>query len=369
MTDVKELMLVAGARPNFMKIAPVIREIEARDHEFSYTLVHTGQHYDEGMSEVFFRGLGIPKPNHHLNVGSGSHAVQTAKIMVEFEPVLKSANPDCVMVFGDVNSTLACSVVAKKLGYPVAHVEAGLRSGDLQMPEEINRIVTDSISDYFFVTEVSGLEHLRREGKPDQVVFHVGHVMIDNLFFEVQKLDVSTPKSDIVSQFIGSDTSFGVVTMHRPSNVDDEEVLSRIFSALKEIAAELPLVFPIHPRTRDRMEAFGLPTPSGVHLCDPLGYQEFLNLWRRAAVVLTDSGGLQEETTGLGIPCITMRDSTERPVTISEGTNRLVGNDPAKITAAVREILERPKAGRRPKFWDGRASGRILDCLKVELSS
>ena len=264
MTRPIKLLLVAGARPNFMKIAPVIREIKRRADTFSHVLVHTGQHYDEGMSDVFFRDLGIPKPDHYLNVGSGSHATQTAAIMTCFEPVLEQEKPDCVLVFGDVNSTLACSIVAKKLCYPVAHVEAGLRSGDRTMPEEINRIVTDSISDYFFVTEESGMEHLQREGKPAGSIFHVGHVMIDNLFFEVARLTEDTSGLEKSRALKAKMTRFGIVTLHRPSNVDDEATFRGIIGALAAISAELPLIFPVHPRTRGRMDAFRIILPSSI---------------------------------------------------------------------------------------------------------
>ncbi len=363
-----KLLLVAGARPNFMKIAPVIREIRRRPAEFEYCLVHTGQHYDEGMSDVFFRDLEIPAPHHHLNVGSGSHAVQTATIMTAFEPVLMAEDPACVLVFGDVNSTLACSVVAKKLGYPVAHVEAGLRSGDMNMPEEINRIVTDSISDYFFVTEPSGVENLLHEGKPESRVYHVGHVMIDNLFFEVERLDAGGAEGSMPD--LRPAEAFGVVTLHRPSNVDDAATLRGILGALGSVAERLPLVFPVHPRTRANMQRHGIEVPPGMTTHEPLGYREFLNLWRNARLILTDSGGLQEESTALGIPCLTLRFNTERPITVDEGTNRLVGSDPERIVAAATAVLDAGEAEgekRRPALWDGKASERILDHLQGAL--
>lgn len=368
MANQTKLLLVAGARPNFMKIAPVIREIRKRHDRFDYSLVHTGQHYDEGMSDVFFRDLGIPTPNHHLSVGSGSHAKQTAAIMVAFEPVLLQERPDCVLVFGDVNSTVACSLVAKKLGFSVAHVEAGLRSGDRAMPEEINRIVTDAITDFFFVTEPSGIDFLKMEGKPEGAIFHVGHVMIDNLLFEAARLDQDRrglEKSDeIKSRF----PSYGVVTLHRPSNVDSRETLEGIAKALTEISRTLPLVFPIHPRTRGKLAEFGIRLPESILQVEPLGYRDFLNTWRSSKMVLTDSGGLQEETTGLGIPCLTLRLNTERPITVFEGTNRLVGVDPGAIVEAALSLLA-PKDSaretiRRPFLWDGNASARILDVLE-----
>ncbi len=364
MTIPIKLMLVAGARPNFMKIAPVIREIKHRNAEFSYTLVHTGQHYDEGMSDVFFRDLAIPAPDFHLNVGSGSHAVQTAAIMTNFEPVLLEYSPACVLVFGDVNSTLACSIVAKKLGVRIAHVEAGLRSGDRTMPEEINRIVTDSISDFFFVTEESGIEHLIREGKDPSEIFHVGHVMIDNLLFEVARLESGALAVPISEELKSKFERYGVVTLHRPSNVDDESTLRAVFGALVRISADLPLIFPVHPRTKTRLKEFGIDVPPTILIIDPLGYSEFLNLWRDSALVLTDSGGLQEETTGLGTPCLTIRENTERPVTVTEGTNTLVGTNPEKILEIARmKLAQRSTHGdlKRPLHWDGLASKRILD--------
>lgn len=362
-----KLLLIAGARPNFMKIAPVIRAIERRPQSFVSVLVHTGQHYDEGMSDVFFRDLGIPRPDFHLNVGSGSHARQTAAIMCEFEPVLEKVRPHCAVVFGDVNSTLACAIVAKKLGFPVAHVEAGLRSGDLDMPEEINRIVTDSISDLFFVTEPSGVEHLRAEGKAEEAIHYVGHVMIDNLFHEVERLGRAPgelTESDRLKQQV---KRYGVVTLHRPSNVDDEDIFRGILAALTEISADLPLIFPAHPRTKARIQAFGLPLPDSIVMTPPLGYREFLNIWRDAAIVLTDSGGLQEETTALGVPCLTLRSNTERPVTVSEGTNRLVGTCAEDILRGARDVLSQERVVReirRPHLWDGGASERILDVLE-----
>lgn len=368
----QRLMLVAGARPNFMKIAPVMRAI-ACDSRFDACLVHTGQHYDSGMSDVFFEDLGIPAPNYHLSVGSGSHAVQTAAIMTSFEPVLEAERPACVMVFGDVNSTLACSIVAKKMDTPVAHVEAGLRSGDWSMPEEINRIVTDAVTDFFFVTEPSGVENLLHEGKVTDKVFHVGHVMIDNLLYEVEKLRTAGRDGARISESAALKqklVSYGVVTLHRPSNVDSRDALSRIVGALGEIAQRLPLIFPCHPRTRDRLETFDLEIPGDVHLLEPLGYQDFLNLWSDAQLVLTDSGGLQEETTGLGIPCMTLRENTERPITVNEGTNTLVGTNPEIIVQVANTVLSRRRDigdVRRPELWDGRASERILAALANEL--
>lgn len=370
MNEKLKLLLVAGARPNFMKVAPLIRAVQQRSDRFEYVLVHTGQHYDEGMSDIFFRDLGIPTPHYHLNVGSGSHATQTASIMTAFEPVLQRETPNCVVVFGDVNSTLACSIVAKKLLCPVAHVEAGLRSGDRSMPEEINRIVTDSISDYFFVTEESGMTHLAQEGVPKERVFLVGHVMIDNLFYEVARLNAGGDDDNPTASLNEGEKRYGVVTLHRPSNVDDERVFRGIIGALSRISEKLPLIFPIHPRTRARIDEFGIEIPPSITLSAPLGYRDFLTLWRRASLVLTDSGGLQEETTALGVPCLTIRENTERPITVEEGTNRLVGTNPAVIEEEAQRVLssERRATGTaRPKFWDGRASGRILDALDQTL--
>jgi UDP-N-acetylglucosamine 2-epimerase (non-hydrolysing) len=365
-----KLLLIAGARPNFMKIAPVIRELQRRADRFDYRLVHTGQHYDEGMSEVFFRDLGIPAPHHHLNVGSGSHAAQTARIMTAFEPVLLEEQPDVVLVFGDVNSTLACSIVAKKLNYPVAHVEAGLRSGDRTMPEEINRIVTDSISDLFFVTEQSGVDNLRRDGHAEAQIHFVGHVMIDNLFYEVEQLKKLGAQGTRADAYKTAHPHYGVVTLHRPSNVDDAAALAGIITALGNIGATLPLAFPVHPRTRKNFETFGIEIPATITLLDPLGYREFLHLWKDAAIVLTDSGGLQEETTALGIPCVTLRENTERPVTVSDGTNILAGNNPAAILTAAARQIERAKSFAanppRPALWDGHAAERIVAVLGGE---
>ncbi len=364
----KTLYLVAGARPNFMKIAPIVRALQARRDVFDWRIVHTGQHYDREMSDVFFEELGIPKPDFHLEAGGGSHATQTAKIMVAFEEICQRERPDCVLVVGDVNSTLACSIVAKKLHVPVAHVEAGLRSGDLRMPEEINRLVTDSISDWFFVTEPAGRANLLHEGKREEQVFFVGHVMVDNLFHQRDQLehaDRSGFESEGLKARLGR---YGVVTMHRPSNVDDRETLAGIAGALREIAAKLPLVFPVHPRTRGNLDKFGLDLGPNVILTKPLSYMDFLNLWKDASLILTDSGGLQEETTALGIPCVTLRENTERPVTVDEGTNTIVGVDPATIVAAADAVLAgKGKTGRRPQFWDGKAAERIVEALAEQL--
>lgn len=372
MHGMKTIYLVAGVRPNFMKIAPIVRALQAQGG-IGFKIVHTGQHYDRDMNEVFFDELGIPPPDVFMSAGGGSHAQQTGKIMVAFEELCQAQRPDAVLVVGDVNSTLACSIVAKKLQLPVAHVEAGLRSGDLAMPEEINRLVTDSITDWFFVTEPSGLEHLKREGKPDSAVHYVGHVMVDNLLYQADKLsrsDTSGLETDAIKRTLTAQGGrYGVVTLHRPSNVDDPVVMARIGAALREVSADLPLVFPVHPRTRANLERFGVDLGPRVTLMGPQGYMAFLHLWKDAAVSLTDSGGLQEETTALGVPCITIRENTERPVTVDEGTNVLVGTVREAIVAEARKVLAgQGKQGRRPQLWDGQAATRIVAILDRLLS-
>lgn len=351
-----------------MKIAPIIRALLARSDRFAFKLIHTGQHYDHEMSDVFFQELGIPKPDFHLEAGGGSHATQTAKIMVGFEHICLNVRPDCVLVVGDVNSTLACSIVAKKLQISVAHVEAGLRSGDVTMPEEINRLVTDAITDWFFVTEPSGRNHLLQEGKDPAKVHEVGHVMVDNLLYQYAQLDCSA-NAELSSQKLKQHHSrYGVVTLHRPSNVDDVGTFTSIASALRDASKTLPLIFPVHPRTRGNLEKFGIDLGPNIILTKPLSYMDFLNLWKDAVAVVTDSGGLQEETTALGVPCVTVRENTERPVTIDEGTNTLVGTDPEAILAAIVSIANGvSKKGRRPDLWDGKAAERIVAILDTVL--
>lgn len=362
-----KVFLIAGARPNFMKIAPIARAFE-KQNPIQYKIVHTGQHYDQNMSDVFFKELGIRNPNYHLEAGGGSHAEQTAKIMIEFEKVCMADRPDLVMVVGDVNSTLACSIVAKKLDIQVAHVEAGLRSFDVKMPEEINRMVTDSISDLFFVTEEQGMINLKKEGKPDSAIHFVGHVMIDNLYYQLGKLEQMPADTFSLNDFKTQHREYGVVTLHRPSNVDDQKTLERIFEAFTRITQTLPLIFPIHPRTRKNMKAFGIHPPKDMKLTDPLPYMEFLNLWKDAKLVLTDSGGLQEETTALGVPCLTIRENTERPITISEGTNEIVGTSKEKILDAFQRIMSHNwKTGQKPKLWDGKAAERIAELTVCKL--
>lgn len=368
------IYLVAGARPNFMKIAPIVRALQAHGG-LAFKIIHTGQHYDREMNDVFFEELGIPAPDLFMAAGGGSHAQQTAKIMLAFEELCQQQRPDAVLVVGDVNSTLACSIVAKKLNIPVAHVEAGLRSGDMTMPEEINRLVTDSISDWFFVTEPSAVEHLRREGKAESAIHYVGHVMVDNVLYQANKLAATglagadSDTSAFKAAHGGAGQRYGVVTLHRPSNVDDAAMMARLGGALREIAAELPLIFPVHPRTRANLEKFGIELGPRITLVGPQGYMAFLNLWKDAAVVLTDSGGLQEETTALGVPCLTLRENTERPVTVEEGSNVLAGTDPQRIVAEARKILRgEGKQGRRPHLWDGQAAERIVNILAAELA-
>ncbi|MDC8757618.1 non-hydrolyzing UDP-N-acetylglucosamine 2-epimerase [Janthinobacterium fluminis] len=366
------LYLVAGARPNFMKIAPIVRALQGHA-TLTFKIIHTGQHYDRDMNEVFFEELGIPQPDLFMAAGGGSHAQQTGKVMLAFEELCVAQRPDAVLVVGDVNSTLACSIVAKKLNIPVAHVEAGLRSGDMSMPEEINRLVTDSISDWFFVTEPSAVSHLQREGKDEAAIHYVGHVMVDNVLFQADKLGSADTSAYDCSAFkaahAGPGQRYGVITLHRPSNVDSAEALAGLAGALREIAAELPLIFPVHPRTRGNLEKFGIDLGPNITLAGPQTYMAFLNLWKDAAVVLTDSGGLQEETTALGVPCVTLRENTERPVTVDEGSNVLAGTDPARIVAETRKILRgEGKQGRRPHLWDGRAAERIVAVLAAALA-
>ena len=353
------VLLAAGARPNFMKIAPLHRALQERHPGvLRPVLVHTGQHYDQGLSDVFFRDLSIPAPDHHLDVGSGSHAEQTAAVMVRFERVVEEVCPDVVVVVGDVNSTLACALVAKKQHVLLAHVEAGLRSFDETMPEEINRRVTDALADHLFVSERSGVDNLKAEGRPEQAIHFVGNVMIDTLLRQLAVLDGAR---------IGPDGDYAVLTLHRPSNVDRREVLTGIVEALEGIAGRMPVLFPVHPRTKARLAEFGLEdrlVGAGVRVVPPLGYNDFLSLWRHARVVLTDSGGLQEETTALGVPCLTLRENTERPVTVELGTNRLVGSAPRDILEGLEAALSAsPRAGGVPRGWDGRAGERIADVL------
>ena len=356
-----KIFLVAGARPNFMKIAPLYRESLNRNVECK--IVHTGQHYDYEMSQAFFEDLELPKPDHFLNAGSGTHAQQTSRIMVSFEKLCMEEIPDMVVVVGDVNSTLACSIVAKKLGIKVAHVEAGLRSGDMTMPEEINRIVTDSISDYFFVTEKSAVDNLLREGKSQNKIFFVGHVMVDNLLYQLRRIETDGFEAPELQELKDRFTEYGFLTLHRPANVDQKDTLAEIVDALNEIADSLPLLFPVHPRTNNMLKQHKICLSPKIVKLSPLPFRQALFLWKDACVVLTDSGGLQEETTALGVPCITLRENTERPVTLELGTNILAGCKKENILRAFRSHVNSRKEYSIPPKWDGRASKRIWDHL------
>ena len=370
------VLCIVGARPNFMKIAPIMRAFRARPAQFDAVLLHTGQHYDRAMKDSFFAQLDIPAPEVDLGVGSGSHAVQTAEIMKRFEPELERLAPDAVLVVGDVNSTIACSLVAAKKGVPVIHVEAGLRSFDRAMPEEINRVLTDQIADLLFTTEPDGERNLRREGVDPAKIHFVGNVMIDTLLHNRGR--AASPAEVLGrlpngSVLLDSPTGFGVLTLHRPSNVDEPTTLRPLVRALREVADRVPLVFPVHPRTRARIDALDLgpllDTPR-IALLPPLGYLELLGLMAAARLVLTDSGGLQEETTALGVPCVTLRENTERPITVERGTNTVVGSDPERILGAVDAILrDGGKRGRLPDLWDGRAAERIADTTRAWLAA
>jgi len=364
-----KVLHVVGARPNFMKAAPIMREMAAEDmarhpQEFEQLLVHTGQHYDDNMSKVFFEDLELPQPDIYLRVGSGSHAQQTARVMLAFEPVLLEHRPDWVIVVGDVNSTVACALTAAKLGIRVAHVEAGLRSFDRTMPEEYNRLLTDHIADLLFTTEPSANENLRREGISEEKIHFVGNVMIDTLLRHKER----ALTLDVLGKYGLESQGFALLTLHRPSNVDVREVLAGILDALAEIQARLPVIFPAHLRTVKRLREFGFEgrlagTPN-LQVTEPLGYLEFLNLMANAQLVLTDSGGIQEETTILDVPCLTLRKNTERAVTVTQGTNVVVGCDPERIVTEAMAILDgRNKTKRVPEFWDGRAAERIVAVL------
>jgi UDP-N-acetylglucosamine 2-epimerase (non-hydrolysing) len=383
------LLSVVGARPNFMKIAPIIAAFERAELKrdelkksdaiddclIEHCLVHTGQHYDELLSGNFFADLGLPTPDVNLQAGSGSHAAQTAEVMKRLEPVLLDYKPHMVLVVGDVNSTIAAALTAVKLGIGVAHIEAGLRSFDMTMPEEINRKLTDAVSSLLFVTEQSGVENLRREGVPDEKIFLVGNVMIDSLL-QHRELAARSPILDRLGvRNNGSDCRpYGVLTLHRPSNVDDPKTLQGILEAVSVLATEFPVFFPIHPRTRKNVESFGFGrylagatagNSAGIVPLDPLGYLDFLSLNDRARIVLTDSGGVQEETTVLGVPCLTLRENTERPATVQQGSNQVVGADSDRILAAARSVLQKPaRESRRPPLWDGKAASRIVAIIR-----
>jgi len=363
MTKRLKILNIVGARPNLPKIAPLMREMQ-RHPEIDPILVHTGQHYDEKLSDIFFRQMGIPAPHVNLEVGSGSHASQTAEILKRVEPVLLERRPDLVLVVGDVNSTIAVSLAAIKLGIPVAHVEAGLRSFDRTMPEEINRVLTDAIADYLFVTEEDAITQLLKEGRPREAIHFVGNVMIDSLRHFLPVAQQSAIGADLGLKNGAGWKRFGVLTLHRPSNVDSTEKLTQLLGAIDAVAAKVPIIFPVHPRTQQHLTQSGIKHHPQLRLIPPVGYLDFLCLLSKSTLVLTDSGGIQEETTALGVPCLTLRENTERPITITEGTNVLVGTDPAKIVAAARDALAgKGKAGRIPPLWDGHAAERIVDIL------
>ena len=357
---------VASARPNFMKVAPLLEEY--KHHQgIDAQLLHTGQHYDYEMSKIFFDELGIPKPDFHLGVGSGSHAEQTAKVMTEFEKVLQKERPDWVVVVGDVNPTMACTIVANKMGIKVAHVEAGLRSYDRGMPEEINRVLTDSIADLLLTPSIDGNMNLIKEGIDEKKIRFVGNIMIDTLFTMRERSGESTILADLGV----SEKNYGLVTLHRPSNVDQKDTLSNFVEVLETTARDLPLVWPVHPRSRNRAQEFGLWDRlnhiDDLHLLEPVGYLDNVSLMNNARLVLTDSGGIQEETTALGVPCFTARENTERPITITEGTNTLVGTDPEVILKHIREHLQNGVVGNKdlpkPLYWDGNTAKRIVKAI------
>lgn len=358
--------LIAAARPNFMKVAPLYKALEREPALLKPRLVHTGQHYDENMSGAFFRDFGLPEPDAHLGVGSGSHAEQTGRVMIAYEKLCLESRPDWVIVVGDVNSTLACALAATKLCIPVAHLEAGLRSGDRTMPEEINRIATDAIADLLWTPSPDADDNLRREGIPAPRIRRVGNIMIDSLEMSRRRIEARRFPGEL-----GLNGRYGIVTLHRPSNVDDAERLGILAEILAASAAKLPLVFPVHPRTRKRLVEQGLwerlAESPGMRLIEPVGYVEFMSLVFGSAAVVTDSGGVQEETTYLGIPCLTLRESTERPITISEGTNRLM--KPEQIPEAIGTICRGEWArGRKPELWDGNTAGRVVESLKQRLA-
>jgi UDP-N-acetylglucosamine 2-epimerase (non-hydrolysing) len=349
------VVCVAAARPNFIKIKPIADALTRRDVEV--VLVHTGQHYDERMSAIFFSDIGLSPPQHDLGIGSGSHAEQVGRVMIAFERVALEETPDVVVVVGDVNSTLACALAATKANFPVAHVEAGLRSGDWTMPEEVNRIVTDRVSRFLFAPSPDAVDNLRVEGYRDEQIHLVGNVMIDTLLANLDRARRQPILRDLGLQA----SAYGLVTLHRPSNVDDASTLWRLVEALGEISREVPLVFPVHPRTNARLR--GGEVPSGIQLIDPLGYLDFVALESGARLVLTDSGGIQEETTVLGVPCLTLRENTERPITVTEGTNVVVGLDPDRIIKTARTVIRDGVEQRSPALWDGHAGERIAAVL------
>lgn len=361
----RKICLVAGARPNFMKIAPLEKEISEYPDDFEKLLVHTGQHYDDEMSKSFFKDLNLPEPDIYLGVGSGSHAEQTARIMIEFEKVCSQEKPDSIVVVGDVNSTLACSIVASKMNIKIAHVEAGLRSFDRTMPEEINRIVTDSLSDFLFVSEKSGITNLYNEGVNPEKLHFVGNIMIDSLLTNLKAVEAS----QILKKLKLEEKKYCAMTLHRPDNVDHKKSLTEICEILAFISEKVSIVYPIHPRTYKMLKAYHLLEKfndlSNLHILQPLGYLDFMKLMTKALFVMTDSGGIQEETTYLNIPCLTLRNNTERPITLEEGSNQLVGRDIELIKKCVTDILDgNVKDSRRPELWDGKTATRIVEVLR-----
>ncbi|MGB5108078.1 MAG: UDP-N-acetylglucosamine 2-epimerase (non-hydrolyzing) [Candidatus Zixiibacteriota bacterium] len=361
----RKLLCIVGTRPNFVKSAPLMRELRRHPADFDAKLVHTGQHYDQNLSQLLFDDLGMTAPDISLGIGSGSHAQQTAKIMMGLEETFAKENADIVVCFGDVNSTMAAALVSSKMGVKLAHVEAGLRSFDRTMPEEVNRVVTDHLSDYLFVTEDSGMKNLKQEGIDDNKVFFAGNIMIDSL---IATMDI-VKRSQILETLDVQPRQYALLTLHRPSNVDDPKMLAGLLDAIAKIAAEIPVVFPCHPRTKANLEKFGLgkyTKAPGLKFCDPLGYVDFCRLTYESRFVLTDSGGIQEETTYLQIPCITLRYNTERPVTVTVGTNVMTGPEPEQMAQAVKVILAgKSKEGRIPEFWDGHTAERIVEKLKA----
>lgn len=360
---IKKIVLVVGARPNFMKSAPLIKELQKHTNKFNFKLIHTGQHYDKNLSQLFFEQLNMPKPDLYLGVGSGSHAEQTAKIMLGIEKALYDLKPDLVIVFGDVNSTAATAMVTSKMGLKLAHIEAGLRSFDRSMPEEINRIVTDHLSDFLFVSEKSGMKNLLNEGIGGEKVFFAGNIMIDSLIGNM-KLAL---ESNVLKSLELSTGKYILVTLHRPATVDSAEQLKSVLEALKKIGDSCKIIFPCHPRTKQRIIEFGLSeyiNDENLKIIDPLGYLDFLKLQIKARMVITDSGGIQEETTYLGVPCITVRHNTERPITVEIGTNIIASTDPQNIIKIANDLLNAPiKKGKIPEYWDGKTSERIVGVL------
>jgi len=356
----KKIISVVGARPNFIKIAPLYREFQKHKDQVQHLICHTGQHFDKKMSDIFFKELKLPIPDFYLGIGGGSHTEQTAKIMLSFEKIVIREKPDLIIVVGDVNSTLACSLVAKKLSIPIAHVESGLRSFDREMPEEINRIVTDVIADYLFVSEKSGLVNLQKEGIAKEKIFFVGNIMIDSLVYFLSQME----ESNILKELKIEKNDYILVTFHRPRNVDIKVYLAKLVKFLNNIAEKKKVVFPIHPRTKKNMKKFGFTFNDNVISIEPAGYIDFLTLLKNALLVITDSGGIQEETTYLGVQCITVRDNTERPSTVEIGTNQLIGTDLNKVEIAANEILSgKVKEGNIPELWDGKTAGRIVDII------